>query len=261
MAIKDWQTALMDKRFWVWYYINFWEIEDEEVTEDEDITEGEETTEDEEEYESPVERGARIFSVTVDSIDEFYEELKGYDYDVAPLNVLDVPFPENYIWRIEFWPESIEHNLIHPDFPDPLFLGSDNGHCVLPTLRLDDVLAVTACLQRNWTADYSPHVILPLCAVLVGGTDERGRKRQVFRDAWRTLGLLDDAHLEMMLDNISIGIDPFHWTHDPTLGWITDAPNSLRNPKNIDKKRVYWTREEFDRFNHFLDWVNRCAGG
>jgi hypothetical protein len=226
--MTHWATILQNPTFWAIYYYSHI------------VTKGEEDT--------------------YDIIEALFDcELFGLVAD----ETLSIPFPQDYAWHIEFESSTpgIYHTLTHPTFDEPLSLGYDDPHCMLPILRWPEVAPLAQCAQRSNDLELDPHAFTLLFFPLASLTEaeDMAQVRQTLSQAWLGLGLPPADNIPELIKrtvwlsqtmNDDFQFIPVEWHYDNTLGWITNANHSYRNPTNS------WSPDDFSRWNTFLD--NAC---
>lgn len=81
----------------------------------------------------------------------------------------------------------------------------------------------------------------------LAAADNLDAARREFTQAWAEFGLLPPDKVTSLVTRVTWVDTDIHWRRDETLGWITDARHSYRNPDNG------WTAADFARWNTFLD--------
>ncbi len=203
-----------------------------------------------------------IFGCNFNAIQALYDQLMGFDEDPAGMvagvdwNVLTIPFPAGYEWRIEFnTVPGMYHTLVHANFAEPLKLGRDDPHCLLPILRWPEVAPLAACARRHGQVAFDPRALYLLFYPLMTLTeaDDLDAARRELTRAWAEFGLLAPDQVTQLVARVTWVDADLHWWRDETRGWITDAYYSYRNPDNR------WTPEDFTRWNAFFAEVMHRA--
>ena len=233
--ITGWPAAILDPAFWAGYYFMQLELDDEE---------------------DHFEVLEIIFGCDMDALDTFNTTLRCMDALLEGLtddpahNTLEIPFPEGYTWRIVFnTTPGIYHYLRHPSFASPLLLGYDDPHSMLPILRWAEVAPLAACARRHGQIAFDPRALYllfyPLATLIEA--DDLDAARDELTQAWADFGLLPLDKVTQLVDRVTWVDADIHWRCDETLGWITDAPHSYRNPENG------WEEAEFARWRTFME--------
>ena len=227
--ITDWSSVISNPTFWAIYHYSHLD-----------------TQEDEDEFELIQD----IFSCDIEAVTALNKILMGFDEDPAGLvegvdwNLLTIPFPEAYEWQIEFNTNpGTYHYLVHPDFEERALLGYDDPHCMLPILRWAEVAPLADCAWRHGRAAFDPRALYLLFYPLstLTGDDDLAAVRQQLTQAWEDFGLLAPDRVTQLVERVTwvgktMGPEfrfvPIEWWYDDTLGWITNANHSYRNPDN-----------------------------
>lgn len=208
----DWQQAVHDPRFWAVRYGGFPGVT-------------------EEAYNAYIAE-YDFFNLAI--LEE--DPLAGYvgegdDPQLADVEVgyrrLSLPFPEGYIWQMDFAAEDgefmtgIYHAIFHPDMDQTgilaslsgqgdttgLSLAEESGHPRLPGLRWAELKQIATCLTQNRRGDFDVRAIIPLLYPVVEliTFDDLQDVRQALAAAWRDLQVLDAAQIGPWLDeNITV---------------------------------------------------------
>ncbi len=235
--ITDWSAVITIRAFWAGYYVTHIDFDEEEddfaVLKD-------------------------IFGCDMTTFTAFDRAIHGLDADLfdesqaEDWNVLTIPFPAGYEWHIKFDnAPGIYHYVAHPAFPERLRLGYDDPHFRLPILRWAEVAPLAACARRHGGVTFDPRALYLLFYPLatLTATDDRAAARDELTQAWADFGLLPPDKVAQLVERVTWVGEDIHWRRDETLGWITDARHSYRNPENG------WTPEDFARWNTFLAQV------
>jgi hypothetical protein len=232
--ITDWSAVILNPAFWAGYYFMQLELDDEE---------------------DHFEVLEVIFGCDMDALDAFNTTLRSLDAlpeevtNSPALNVLTIPFPDDYTWRIVFnTVPGIYHYLCHPSFASPLLLGYDDPHFMLPILRRAEVAPLAACARQHGQVTFDPRALYLLFYPLMTLTeaDDLDAARDELTQAWAEFGLLAPDQVASLVARVTWVDADIHWRRDETLGWITGAPHSYRNPDNG------WRPTEFAQWNAFL---------
>jgi hypothetical protein len=143
----------------------------------------------------------------------------------APPNVvLRLPFPEDYVWQLEFDLQGgIHHSLAHPGFTEPLSLGSDDAHASLPILRWGEYERVRVHLRPE------QRLLLAVTCWLAEGED-RDQVAAMLRGDLLEAAVVKPGVVDEIVERLLLVASELRWRHDPELGWVNDGEHSLRNP-------------------------------
>lgn len=198
----DWQEAMHDPRFWAVRYGEFPGV----TREESDSYIGE--------YDF-----LNLAILEDDPLAGYVGE--GDDPQLAEVEVgyrrLVLPFPEGYMWLMDFAAEEgegmtgIYHAIFHPDL-DPagflhptstgLSLAEESGHPRLPGLRWAELKQIQTCLAQNWHGDFDVRAVVPLLYPVVEWItfDELEDVRQTLAKAWQELRVLNTTQIDRWLD-------------------------------------------------------------
>jgi hypothetical protein len=143
-------------------------------------------------------------------------------------------FPEGWEWRIEFAAppdhQGIYHFLVGPGDPAVL-LGHVSGHQALPILRFAEMVMISDHAASHGQGDFEmKYVPLLLGAVTSVAQAERKEAARWTEAAWRRAEIVTDPKsIKRIARELTAPIGDT-WREDPSLGWVTDAEVSYRNP-------------------------------
>lgn len=176
--------------------------------------------------------------VTRDEVNEYIEEydflnlaileedpLAGYvgegdDPELANVEVgyrrLAIPFPEDYVWQMDFAAEEgesltgIYHAISHPELDlvhilptsTGLSLAEESGHERLPGLRWAELKQIESCLTRQGFDLFDVQALVPLLYPVVDHItfDELEDVRRALSASWQGLRILNATQAEQWLD-------------------------------------------------------------
>ena len=202
---------------------------------------------------SPLER---LFGLSPESLQAFWrEELKDSvpgDSHLYPCYRLRLPLPGGASASVEYrrHPEDsgLDYFVHRPSWPEPLLLGSREGHFMLPALRWEEVIQIAEAVRRvsDHPALHRAAVPLLFPALCLSPDDDLVRIGDRLRLAWAELGVADPAHLDDLVGRmIEASRVDFRWWEDDLLGWVNDSPWSLRNPRVTTDPKYFRQIDEF----------------
>lgn len=160
---------------------------------------------------------------------------------LPPNLVVELRFPGDYTWRIDFDPApAIHHALSHPDLAEPLTLGYRDPHFHLPILRWPEVFALAPHLAPRERP-------LLLSTAWLSPDDDRAAVATFATRTLREAHVIADPAIEELAERM-LQLVEIRWRRDPARGWINDGDHSARNPENEDLDD-----EGFARVRAFLE--------
>lgn len=159
---------------------------------------------------------------------------------LPPNETFDLDFADGYRWRIEFDPApSIDHSLHHPNFAEPLPLGTRDAHFTLPILRWEEVHALGAGLGARERLLLTP-------TAFATEADEREAIARWLCEWWRAADVISPDVTDELATRL-LSPANVRWNVDADGQWRNDSEHSHRNPANET-----WEPEDHARMSNFL---------
>ena len=185
----------------------------------------------------------RFFGLSEEAIGDFWRVNFGDSVPGEPLRYpcyrLMLPLPGGGSTSVEYrqYPEDggIDFYIQDPSWPEPLLLGSQDGHFRLPGFMWEEIVHIAHALERTPSHHALNRAAIPLLlpAVWLSDDEDLAPIRTRLHSAWGGLGIVDPAYLD---DLVGLLIEasrvPYRWRQDERFGWISDSPYSIRNPKS-----------------------------
>ncbi len=171
------------------------------------------------------------------------------EYEYIPVSVLELSFPENFTWTLEFGGDGLAHQIYHPQiYPEGLLIAEEGGSPFLPGLRWAELKQMVACsLLPEWFEAFDPQTLYPLLYTIVDPVTkaEYDEVRQTLRTAWETLQVGKLSQLEQWLNaSISVYEKGQQLSYDVVQGWYEPVvqpihPKVILAPRTLNEENLW----------------------
>jgi len=228
LKIKNWDTIFSTRSFWICYY-RLSALKEHWEEFEEDLSDWQKALQNEIGNASNAMR--TLYTSPYDFDNEDIEE-------IFQANTIFLEFPHHYTLEIAFW-EGEHCTLFHPDFPDGVELGRDDGHPLLPIFRQDELAVLKEAVIRNDCLPFERKylgLLINKWASITMDVDGEAALSEKYH-VWLETNLFTEEEIELFVRKTT-GSPRGLWEYDWDLGWVNNGRHCLRSLQNPQTAKI-----------------------